>query len=315
MEDPEHTSNQKMSKSSIRSEFSPLEMWLADDFIPDEDYLQEWTRHWESMSRGGPSSKEPQQLTRKTQNPETEGLVLRTPETEDLVLHTPETEGLVLRKLALMPLPGYSEWDRRSRTLQGHLGNRVIPTRRGTSAFQDSEADVAREADADKGQDPIEKDVYTQPPGGNDDIATLPTDALSAEEASLVEYFVEYIFQVFTAKFQTRGHADQVDSSTADLGRAQGEEPSKKRKGRGNDEQYNRPGDKSYDGTPPSDPGSGPPPLFEKEAPKFGCQVFKGNSRDPTNSQSCLRGWCQINRLKVCVTPLPTVFQAGFGDC
>jgi hypothetical protein len=298
MEEPEHTSKQKASVASIRSEFSsfrPLERWAADVFTTGEGYLQEWTREWERISRGGPLSKEPQQLIRKTQ--------------------FRESVGSLRRERALMPLPSYSEWDRRSQPFKGPLENRVIPTRLGTSAFQDSKAYIAREADAGEGQTPMEKDVYIQPSGGSGDIATSPADALSTEEASLVEYFVEYVFQVFTAKFQTRGHADQVDSSTADLGRGQGEQPSKKRKGRGNDDQHNRPGDKRYDGTPPSDPSSSPPPLFEKEAPKFGCQVFKGNSLDPTNSQSCLRGWCQINRLKVCVTLPPTAFQAGFGDC
>jgi hypothetical protein len=295
MEEPEQTSNKKMSIASIWSGLPPLSRWIANAYIPVETYLQEWTRNWESMSRGGPSSGEPRRLIHETQ--------------------ICESMDPLQRGLTLMPMPGYSEWDRRRQTLKGPLGNRVIPTRRGTSALQDSEADATREADAGEGQDHMEKDVYIQPSGGNDNIATSPAGALSAEETSLVEYFVEYIFQVFTAKFQTRGHTDQADSSTADLGRGQGEEPSKKRKGRGNDDRHNRPGDERYDGTPPSDPGSGPPPLYEKEAPKFGCQVFKGNSRDPTNSQSCLRGWCRINRLKVCVTLLPTVFQTGFGDC
>lgn len=298
MEETEHMSKQKMSIASINSEFSsgwPLMRWIADPVIPVKAFLQEWTKNWESMSRGGPSSKERQQLTSKTQ----------ICERMDSLQH----------ERALMPLPGYSEWDRRSQPLKGLLENRVIPTRRVTSALQDSEADVAREAKAGEGQDAMEKDVYIQPSGGKDDIATSPADGLSAEETSLVKYFADYVFEVFTAKFQTRGHADQIDSSTADLGRGQGEEPSKKRKGRGNDDRDDRAGDERYGGTPPSDPGSGPPPLFEKEASKFACPVFKGNSRDPTNSQNCLRGWCQINRLKVCVTLLLAVFQAGFGDC
>jgi hypothetical protein len=289
MEELEHTLGGKMSKALT------LMRWITDADKTDgergmKNYLQEWTRNWESISSGGPSSKEPKQLIRETQ--------------------THVSEGLLRHERALMPLPGHSEWDRRSRTLQGPPGNRVMPIWRDTGALQENEADVAGEADADEGQDRMKKDVHIQPLGGNDDIATSPADALSAEEASLVEYFVEYIFQGFTAKFQTHGHADQVDVS-ANLGRGQGEKPSKKRKGRGNDDRLGRPWGGGYDGTPPSDPGSDSPPLFEKEAPKFGCQVFKGNSRDPTNSQSCLRGWCQINRLKVCVTLLATALQAG----